>query len=336
MINRITPFFGSLVLTLLLYSCNTNSWDIDIDNVVTDQEFKRFDKTLFELDVDSIWDKVPELEIEYQNFFEVYNSHVIQIGGTNQLDYDSKLVYFLTDPDIYGSYLDAQKKINIDGIFNEISDAFKRYKYYYPNKIIPNIYTHISGFNQSIIIDSNYLSIALDKYLGTKSKYYKLLRTPKYIRANMHAAKIPSDVIYSWVETEFTFNNESENLANKMIYYGKLQLFLDAMLPQNPDTLKWGFSEQQLKWCNKNEAQMWLYLVENKLLFSSAFKDINKYINDGPFTSTFSQKSPARTGRWMGYQIVKAYLKENPEVSLQNLMDNNNYQQILSQSKYKP
>ena len=120
-----------------------------------------------------------------------------------------------------------------------------------------------------------------------------------------------------------------------MIYYGKMHVFLDAMLPNTPDSIKWGMPAQKLKWCNKNEGQMWLYLIENKLLFNSSLKEIKRFIDDGPFTTPFSKESPARTGQWLGYQIVLSYLKNN-NVSLQQLMAMEDYQKILNESKYKP
>lgn len=325
-----------LIIVLAVVACKQNKWEINTSAIETNQEFKQFHAELFALNTDSLWDYIPDLEIEYGNFFEVYNTRIINIGGTNQLDYNSKLAYFLTDPDIIGAYGLANKKIDLPKTFIEIGEGFKRYRYYFPNKIIPHIYTHISGFNQSVVIDTNYISIALDKYLGTNAKYYQMLRTPMYKRLNMYPEKIPSDVFFAWSETEFLYGNSTENLINKMIYYGKLHIFLDAMLPNAVDSVKLGFSGDQLAWCKKNESQMWVYLVENKLLFSTAFKDLNKYLNEGPFTSTFSKQSPARSGRWIGYQIVQSYLKANPNVTLPQLMENTNYQQILNESKYKP
>lgn len=229
-----------------------------------------------------------------------------------------------------------ENSFDFDGLFSRIENGFKHYRFYFPQSELPDIYTHISGFNQSVVIDTNYISIALDKYLGVNSKYYQMLRTPKYKQLNMYPDKIPSDVFFAWAETEFLFDNPTENLINKMIYYGKLHTFLDAMLPTEADSVKWGFKAEQLKWCEKNEAQMWVYIVENKLLFSTEFKELNKYLNDGPFTSTFSKQSPSRTGRWIGYQIVQSYLKHNSDISLVELMQDQNYQQILNESKYKP
>jgi len=327
---------GLVLLVLILAGCKSNKWDIDISQSNIQPEFSRFDVDLFSIPHDSIWDQIYSLEKKYGRFLSVYNNHVIRIGGTNQLDYDQKLIYFLTDPDIENVYNDVQRLFTPLPFQDQLTDAFKRYHYYFPTRDIPAIYTHISGFNQSVIVDSGYMSIALDKYLGTDNKYYQMLRTPVYQRVNMHPMKIPSDAMMAWAETEFISSDTKETLLGKMLYYGKLHVYLDAVLPNEADTLKWGFTADQLNWCQHHEKQMWVYLVENKVLFTSAYKDINKYINDAPFTATFSQESPGRTGRWIGYQIVYAYLKQHPEVSLQQLMENTDYEQILTLSKYKP
>ncbi len=325
-------FIGFLALT----GCQTSPWDVDTSGIKQNVVYKPFYRELFAVPHDSIWQYVPIFESRYGSFFEAYNLAIIGIGGTNQLDYNLKLQHFLTDPDIFGAYTEVEKVFSNDPFLPTLNEAFKHYQYHFKGKPVPEIYTHISGFNQSIAIDSGYISISLDNYLGYNHKYYQMLRTPYYQMVNMHSQKIPSDVMLAFAITEFPFDEKNETLLSNMVFYGKMQLFVEAMLPHEPDTLKWGYSAQQLKWCKQNERQMWLYLVEQKQLFSSNRKDIARYINDGPFTSPFSQESPGRTGRWLGYRIVESYLKNHPNVTLEQLMLNNDYQAILNQSKYKP
>lgn len=331
-----TYYLIIILLGLLVTGCQNNPWDIDLSGITINQSYERFDQDLFETPTDSIWKMVPIWEEKYGNFFEAYNQQIISIGGTNQLDYADKLAYFMTDPYIAEAYTKVQQKFPTLGFQPELTNAFKRYHHYFPEKTIPDIYTHISGFNQSIVVDSLYISISLDKYLGTGCKFYKMLRSPMYLRQNMYPEKITSDVINALALTEFPYKPKSDNLVSQMIYYGKIHVFMDALLPNLADSVKWGFSEEKIKWCHKNEQKMWLYLIENKLLFSSEYKEIKRYIDDGPFTSTFSKESPARTGRWLGYQIVLSYLKAKPNTSLSELMQISDYQQLLSESKYKP
>ena len=49
-----------------------------------------------------------------------------------------------------------------------------------------------------------------------------------------------------------------------------------------------------------------------------------------------NRDSAPKLGVWMGWQIVRKYMKEHPDVTLQQLMADNDAQKILNQSKYKP
>ena len=148
--------------------------------------------------------------------------------------------------------------------------------------------------------------------------------------------KILSDVVYVWAMSEFEISPQATNLLDHMIHEGKLMYFSQAMMPDEPDTLIAGYSNEQLKWCRANEGAMWTYLVENKMLYSSKQMDIVRFINDGPRTSSFSEESPGRVGAWLGWQIVRKYMKKNPEVTLPQLIYETDYQSILNRSAYQP
>ena len=152
----------------------------------------------------------------------------------------------------------------------------------------------------------------------------------------MHKHKLASDVVYAFAAMEFEKSKETTNLLSNMIYQGKLMYFVDALLPDLHDSLKIGYSAKQLEWCLNNEQQMWTYLVEQKMLYSNNRMDIVRYINDGPYTSSFPLESPARTGVWIGWQIVRQFMNKHPEISVQELMKNNDYQAILNASAYFP
>lgn len=326
----------SLIIAFaLLQACNSKA-PVDLSSIEIKQEFKRFEKDLFKIPKDSIWDYVPIMEKEYPIFFNLYNTQIINIGPSSNFSYAENLEYFLSDPDINNAYKTIEKLFNPLPFKDELHDAFKRYHHFFPEAPIPNIYTHISGFNQSIIVDSNYLSISLDKYLGSNSKYYQMLRTPNYLSKNMHPSKIPSDVIMAFVMIEHPNQSDKQNLIGEMVYYGKIHYAMEQLLPNHADSLLWGMSDNKLKWVQKNERSMWMYLIEHKQLFSSNHKDIIRYIDDGPFTAPFSKQSPGKSGRWLGYQIVKAYMNQNKNVSLIELFEEWDHQTILNDSKYKP
>jgi uncharacterized protein YjaZ len=64
--------------------------------------------------------------------------------------------------------------------------------------------------------------------------------------------------------------------------------------------------------------------------------NIVRFVEPAPFTSAFTTDSPGRAGAWIGWQIVKKYMKKNSGISLQALMSENDYQKILNGSGYSP
>ncbi|MCX6271606.1 MAG: gliding motility lipoprotein GldB, partial [Bacteroidetes bacterium] len=126
------------------------------------------------------------------------------------------------------------------------------------------------------------------------------------------------------------------NLMETMIFYGKLLYFLDVALPERPDYQKITYTPSQLKWCIENEAKIWGFLISNKFLFTTDSKLILNFIPDAPFTKGFPKESPGRIGWFVGWQIVRNFMDNNPETSLNQLMQLTDSQLILTKSRYKP
>ncbi|HSO85652.1 MAG TPA: DUF2268 domain-containing putative Zn-dependent protease [Draconibacterium sp.] len=334
----IQQLFFSVLLLLSLFSCKRNPLKVDISEIKTEIEVVRFDKELFDINSADTLKSLTELSNKYPEFFDLFTYKVIQIGGIGDSLFMERMKYFLTDTMI----LNVKKLVDtefsdFDKTENQLNKAFKYFQYHFPNKELPTVYAYFSGFNQSIVTAENIIGISLDKYLGRDCRYYRMLSsTPQYKILNMHKDKIVSDVAYAWGATEFESNNKTTTLLDNMIHQGKLMYFVDALLPEMHDSLKIGFTKQQLQWCKKNEAQMWSQLIEHKMLYSNKRMDIIRYINASPTTSGFPLESPGRTGVWIGWQIVRQYMKKYPETTLADIMQNCNYQQILNDSKYFP
>ena len=324
-------------LIFVLICCQRNPLKVDVSGIDLKLDIKRLDRDIFRLNADNLNTTIPELKRTYGSFFDAYNENVIAIGDPSDSLYATYLNTFLTDS------VRMLTRVKIDSAFRDLTvlekkleDGFRHYKYYFPKKTIPRVFTIISGFNQSVVMTRNAIGISLDNYLGAKCPFYAMLALPEYKRESMRRDKIPTDVLYSWGISEFEFDESKNNLLSNMIYQGKMIYFLDAMFPDEPDYLKIGFQPEKLEWCKKNEPGMWTYLVEHKLLFDTERMNIVRFIGPAPFTSTFTKDSPGRTGVWLGWQIVKKYMKKNPGITLQALMAENDYQKILNESEYTP
>ncbi len=152
----------------------------------------------------------------------------------------------------------------------------------------------------------------------------------------MRPEKIPSDLVRFWLFGEFQFNDSIDNLLNNMIYEGMLMYLTKRLLPEQPDSLIFGFTPDQMQWCNRNEEQMWAHLVEHKLLFSTEQFTINQFVGEAPFTKAFTNESPGKASIWLGYRIVSRFMNRNKDYSLSMLMNETDYLSILSRSGYNP
>lgn len=329
--------FTLSIAVFVMFSCKSGHDNIDLKSINVKIEIKRFDKALFAVNPDSIVESIPRLSNEFGSFFNLFGESIIHIGKVEDAEYSGYLESFITDKMVSETYKKVQEVYpNLDGLNSEFTDAFKRFHYYFPNRSIPRIYSFVSGFNQSTVLADGLLGIGLDRYLGSDYINYPRLGIPKYAIDDMKPSKITSDCMRAWAIGEFPFNDSIDNLVNSIIYEGTLMYFTKKMLPEQPDSLIFGFSPQQMKWCNNNEKQMWTYLIENKMLFITDSFAMNKLLNDAPFTSGFSQESPGRAVVWLGYRIVSSYLKNNKDMTFQKMMMCRDYQKILNNSRYRP
>lgn len=327
----------AIILAITFASCKRNRLKVDISNIDTEVEVIDFGGQLLSLDKKDTLETALELFKSHPDFFNLFTYRIIRIGGVNDEIFPEMIKSFISDTLIQETKEEVDKEFSdCKELKKQLKKAFKYYSYHFPDKKLPTIYTYISGFNQSIVTAENIIGISLDKYLGRNCVYYQQLNTPKYKILNMHKDKILSDVAFAWGITEFENQETATKLMDNMVQKGKLMYLVDAMLPDTPDTIKIGYTRKQLEWCQLNEPQMWTYLIEKELLYSSKRMDIVRYINDAPSTSGFPMASPGRTGVWIGWQIVRQYMKKHPEVTMPELMKNTNYQQILNLSGYNP
>lgn len=326
-----------LLLIIPFSSCTSNKLDIDTSKVELNLKIDRFEKDLFAINPDFLAKEIPSLRNKYKFFFELFCGRIIRVGASTDSLLAKNLKGFVTDPQIQQVYKDCSTQYSdISDINDPLTKAFQHYKYYFPEKLIPQIVTFISGFNYSIIYSDSILGIGLDMYLGESSKYYSQIGFPKYKTMKMRKEFIVADCMKGWGQSTFEQDNSKKDFLSQIIYSGKMLYFMDAMLPDTPDSIKIGYTSDQLKFCKKNEAKIWSLFIEKNLLFSTDQSKFAKYINEGPTTNGLPKESPAMLGAWVGWQMVKKYMNDNSGMTLKQLMLEHDAQKILTKSKYKP
>jgi hypothetical protein len=328
-----------LLMLISISSCKKNHYKVNTSSIDVKVEIKRLEKDLFSLEPDEIIQAVPELKRRYNGFLQLF-SYVINSGDINDSSFGDFIVRFCTDKQNNDVYSLTMKKFpSVQLIESNLGEAFRHYLYYFPERHVPSVFTCITGFNTSIITGDSALGISLDRYLGADCEYYPRLDIYKYIAARMTPENIVPDCIFGWAASEWDLAGmkyPADNVLSEIIHNGKLKYFEKCMLPDAEDNLIFGFTPEQMKFCRNNESQMWVYLIENDLLFSTDQFIIRKLTGEAPFTSYFTNESPGRAAVWLGFRIVESYMMRNPGTKMEEMMNNTDIQGILEKAKYDP
>ncbi len=327
--------WGIILYLLCCVGCRENTRP-DVSSLLREIKIKRLDLAVFRLD--TLNPDIHALHREYGRYFDVYTNGVLQLGYWSDSDFADLFALFLQDPvmrevadSVAGKYPDMDKQEK------QLASAWAYYAYYFPKRSIPEVYTHISGFNQSIIVDSMAVGISLDNYLGEKCAFYSMLAVPVpvYARKRMTGNDIVRDAVVGWLYTEFPFHPRKNDLISGMIYQGKIMYLVEKLFPEEAPYWWLGFSQEQWDWCEENEDRIWGFLVENEYLFSTQQRLIMKYLNDAPFTSGMPAESPGRAVVWTGLKIVEKYM-EKTSTAPEGLMEEQDYHKMLRVAGYRP
>jgi len=226
---------------------------------------------------------------------------------------------------------------NFDTEKEELELLYKHIKYYFPRINGPKVLTVISDvdYQNRIILTDSLLLIGLDNYLGSDHRFYQGMQG--YIGTILDKRYLNSDVAGAFVTKILNYPSERTFLS-KIVYYGKVLYLKDKLLPLETDAQKIGYSEEQYEWAQANEEPVWRYFVERELLYSTDKELEARFLDLAPFSKfgleLIDGESPSRIGRYMGWQIVKAYMDKN-ELTPQQLLGIS-AEEIFREANYKP
>jgi hypothetical protein len=156
-----------------------------------------------------------------------------------------------------------------------------------------------------------------------------------YISRNFEPQYITANAMKAIEQDLYPDKSGGRPLVEQMIEKGKQWYMLEKLMPTAPDSIKTGYTQSQLKWCEKNEGQVWNFFLQNNYLYTAEFDIIKNFIGEAPNTQEMSDASPGNIGQWVGWRIVQKYAEKNNKLSLDAIMKTDS-RKILSDAKYKP
>ena len=331
----------------IIFSCNNKKEIPDVSSIKVNVSLERFDQDFFTIDSNNVLPGLNNVHQKYPLFTSLFLQNILGLDSISTLPGVKRFLH-LSEP-IHDSINNVFK--NTGWLEKDFSKAFQFVKYYFPKYKLPAHIITIIGPIDALakmgndyspdFIGSGFLGISLQFYLGKNFSVYNDQAfieqvAPGYRSRRFSKEYIVADAMKLIVDDIFPDRSTGQSLIGQMIEKGKQWWMLDKLLPETADSLKTGYTQDQLNWCKENEGIVWSFLTKNEDINSINPTTIQTYIGEAPFTQTLSQESsPGNIGQWIGWQIIKKFVEKNPDMKPEEVMQTDP-KKILEEAKYKP
>lgn len=321
----------------------------DVSDIKVELEVVRFERDLFALDTTNLPSAINNLYANHPGFGPLFTEQILGIPNQDSSAMAREaFLQFLGD--YRGIYdLTSKRFDDISDARDELIGSMKYIRHYFPAYQLPGkLYTFIGPLDAYAegrtggygdIITPEGLATGLQLHLGADEPIYHtregLQLYPEYISRRFTPEMIAVNSTKNMIDDLFPGLPGDRTLLDIMIDKGKRMYLLDLFMPDAPDTLKTGYTALQLEGAEENEAMIWNFFLQNELLYVSDPARIRDFVGDGPKTMELGDGSPGHITLFTGRQIIRAYMKKNPDTKPEALLKLD-AKQILDASGYRP
>lgn len=309
----------------------------DVSGIKVDLKILRFEQDVFSLDTAQLQAEMQRLLGKYPVMLPLFCNEIIHDRSNPSETPREALGGFLSAPQVR-RLNDTVQQVYADlrWLEKDLSLMFRYYKHYFPQKPVPQVVTMVSEFGTDAFTAGDSLcGIGLDMFLGEDYPGYDHEIFPYFMRRQFQKDYIAVRLAKALAQN-CTAVQPGRRLLDLMLHNGKQLYIADCLLPDVADSLKMGYTRAQMEGCYANEAEVWARLLGEKLLYSTDFDKIRKLIAPSPNAPAIFQEAPGEIGNWVGWQIVRAYMKRYPNTTMEQLLQLTDAQKFLELAKYKP
>lgn len=313
-----------LCLVLTLAGCQPKGEEV---------KFRRFERLLFDTPAD-------QLQQEMLNHREEYTTELI-VFYPEEPGFMEMTQEFVSDPVMRDIY-----RIT-DSLYHDLSDMerdlgralARAYKLCPEMAHLEHCYTMVTGdfdnYGFRVFSNGYDLCISLDDYALGAMERYSYFGMPQYLVRTLRREYIVPDCMSTLANLNIATLDGDQTLLDHAIADGKKLYFLEKTMPGIADTIMLRYTGAQLDWMEQNVANVWAWLIQNKMLYSTDRSVYQNYLGEAPHTNAFGNESAPRTVSYIGWQIVRRYMKKSG-ATMQELFDETDSQKILTESGWRP
>ncbi|NJB87135.1 hypothetical protein GGR26_002912 [Lewinella marina] len=347
---KVSNYLFLPLLFLTFTSCSEEPPPPDVSDIEVDLTVLRFDQALTQLDTSDLPAELERLDDTYGSFTDAFFTHLVPVRrgdfsaeeGQNVLR--AYLEYPLTrvvDSTVAEHFSPEGGGAQVPQMVEDFRQGLRYFRHYLPDAPLPDtLVTFNTHFElAAFLYGEGQIAVGLEFFLGPDFDY--ALVNPEepifsdYLAQSYTPAHFTGKLLRVLVEDRFP-PPRSGRLIDYLIYEGKKLYLLELLQPATPDHVVYEVTEEQMDWLRDNETPIYAYLQREDILYSTDVNRINKYTRPAPYTPGMPVESPGGAVNYLGRQIVAAYMAAHPEVSLTELMEMTDGQEILRGARYKP
>lgn len=328
--------FIFIIISLIVFSACLHDGQKDGFSVYKGVKVLRYDRLQYEsVAINSVL-ALQKMTTESPRATKLLIEDVLALGSVSEPNIYERLCAYYTDSILLKIMEDAEVMFkDMTPIEKELSDGLGVLKEKIPSLVIPCIYSQFSALNQSAVVGDSLLAFSLDKYMGADYPIYKRYYYD-YQRRYMTPERIVPDCLtfYLCAQYPFLWEEGHRTLFDIMLYRGKMAWAVEYILKGDVSGRKsLGYTKEEIRWCKKNEAQMWGRMADQHLLESTDPMLIRAYTRPDPCMVVNGEKIPSLIGVWLGMRLIDKYMNDHKEVTLKELLERTDFSGLLEDIK---
>lgn len=309
----------------------------DVSQINVDLRFQRFDQDLFALDTNNLEASLPALAREYPDFLPFFLNEIAHDPSRPDETPLEALEGFVTAPQVRRLQDSCQAAYaNLNWLQADLMQLVRYYRYYFPDRPQPRFVTTVTEFiGDAYAVNDSLVMIGLDMFLGPDFSGYNPDFFPYYLRRQFNQEYIVPKVALA-LASRIVGPPPGEKILDHMINNGKILYLVGSLAPAVPDSIRMGYTREQMEGCYVNEQEVWARLLDMEVLYQPLSSRNRKIVEPSPSADNVFQEAPGEIGNWIGLRIVEAYMRRYPDRSVSDLLAQRDAQAFLQASKYKP
>lgn len=234
-----------------------------------------------------------------------------------------------------------------DTLLAPFQEPFRRYYHTFRDEPLPTLATYVTGYQQPgslsmdpyLVGETNvgilYVGLGLHYFMGPDFSWYPA-DIPNYVRRRFTREHMVPGALLQLVARRQPPppTGAREPLLNHAIRAGIRYYALDVLMPDAPDSIKIGYTAAQTQFAEVYVDRIWNEMLP--LLYKGEQLEYRHWLDEAPYTKGLARESPPRLGAYIGWQIVRSYIRRHPETKLRDLLSVTDYDRILRESGFRP